>query len=315
MAHVHHPISERRVRTTRKLLASTIATLLFFGLELGAGIFANALSLISDAFHNITDAVALILALIAVRLSRRRPTSTKSFGYQKAGVLAAFVNAAMLIVLTAFVVIEALERLKDPQSVETFWMFVVASIGVVYNFGVTLWLRREGKFDINVRGAMLHMFADGVSSVGVIVAAILIRTTGRTIWDPIVSMMIAALIVWSALGILRETMNLLIEGTPTGIDPNRIAEDLAGQRGVFGVHHLHVWALGPSAPALSCHLQLGDVSLRTGGDVLREAKEMLAERYDIRHTTIQLEVAGCPEDDPTCIPPPAPAEVAREPLD
>lgn len=300
MAHLHDG-PERRTRTSRKLLVSTAATLAFFALELGAGVIANALSLIADAFHNITDAVALILAYFAVRLERRPPTPAKSFGYQKAGVLAAFVNAAMLIVLTAFVAIEAVQRLREPEPVGSGWMLGVAGIALVYNLGVTLWLRREGKRDINVRGAMLHMLGDAIGSAGVIVAAILIRITGVTIWDPIVSLLIGAIILWTSFGILRETINLLLEGTPRGIDPDRIAGDLGGADGVLGVHHLHIWALGPSARALSCHLLLGDVTLRRAGEILQTVNEMLRERHDIQHTTIQLEVT-CPGEDPTCVP-------------
>lgn len=301
MVHRHDGV-ERRVRTSRKLLISALATLAFFAIELTAGLAANALSLISDAFHNITDAVALGLALVAVRLERRPPTSEKSFGYQRAGVLAAFVNAAMLLVLTAFVFKEAWERLRAPEPVESGWMIGVALIALAYNLGVTLWLRREGRRDINVRGAVLHMLADGISSAGVIVAAILIQVTGSTIWDPLVSILIGLLIVISSFSILRETVNLLLEGTPRGLDPNRIARDLASTDGVRGVHHLHVWALGPSAAALSCHLQLGDVTLRQAGDILREVNLVLRDQHEIRHTTIQLEVGGCPEEDPTCRP-------------
>lgn len=290
------------MRTSRKLLVSTVLTVAFFGVELWAGLAANALSLISDAFHNITDAVALVLAFIAVRLERRPPTLKRSFGFQRAGILAAFVNASILIVLTALVVLEAVRRFRDPEPVESGMMIVVAAIGLAYNIGVTLWLRHEGKRDINVRSAVLHMMGDAIASAGVIVAAIGIRLTGAAYWDPLVSLLIAALILWSSFGILRETINLLLEGTPHGIDPDRISRDIATADGVFGVHHLHIWAIGPSAPALSCHLLVGDVSVRRGGEILRHVTAMLSEHHRIRHTTIQLEAASCPEDDPNCIP-------------
>jgi cobalt-zinc-cadmium efflux system protein len=302
MAHAHHG-RERRVRTSRKLLVSTVATLAFFGVELWAGLAANALSLISDAFHNITDAVALILAFIAVRLERRPPTVKRSFGYQRAGILAAFVNAGILIVLTVLVVLEALRRFREPEAVASGMMIVVATIGLAYNIGVTLWLRHETKKDINVRGAVLHMIGDAIASAGVIVAAILIRLTGASFWDAAVSLLIAALILWSSFGILRETINLLLEGTPQGIDPASISRDIAAADGVVGVHHLHIWAIGPSAPALSCHLLVGDVSVRRGGEIMRDVTGMLAEHHRIRHTTIQLEAATCPEDEPECVPP------------
>ncbi|HEY0789226.1 MAG TPA: cation diffusion facilitator family transporter [Thermoanaerobaculia bacterium] len=291
------------MRTSRKLLVSTVATLAFFGIELWAGVTANALSLISDAFHNITDAVALVLAFIAVRLERRPPTLKRSFGYQRAGILAAFVNASILIVLTVLVVLEAIRRFRDPEPVASGIMIVVATIGLAYNLAVTFWLHQETKKDINVRSAVLHMVGDAIASAGVIVAALGIRYTGAVWWDPLVSLLIAGLILWSSFGILRETINLLLEGTPQGIDPDLISRDLASADGVFGVHHLHVWAIGPSAPALSCHLLVGDVSVRRGDEILRSVSEMLSKHHRIRHTTIQLEAATCPEDDPDCIPP------------
>ena len=147
------------------------------------------------------------------------------------------------------------------------------------------------------------MFGDALASAGVIVAALMIRLTGDTRWDGAVSIFIGALILWSSFGILRETINLLLEGTPRGIDPDRISRDIASADGVFGVHHLHIWAIGPSAPALSCHLLVGDVSVRRGGEILRSVTAMLASHHRIRHTTIQLEAASCPEDEPECVPP------------
>lgn len=297
----YHSGPERRTRTSRKLAVATIATLLFFGIELAAGLISNSLALIGDAFHNITDAFALVLALVAVRIERRPASVRKSFGYGKAGVLAAFVNAAMLIVLTMLVLVEALQRLRSPEPVSGTWMIAVAAVGIIYNFGVTIWLHREGKKDINVRGAMLHMLADGLSSIGVVVAALLIGWTGSTIWDPIVSILIGVMIFWSSWGILRETINLLLEGTPRGIDPDLVTRDLAAEKGVFGVHHLHIWALGPASPALSCHLMLGDVTLRSAEEVLGRVNAMLASRYHIQHTTIQIEAGGCADDDPGCV--------------
>ena len=181
-------------------------------------------------------------------------------------------------------------------------MIGVALVGIVYNFGVTLWLMKEGRKDINVRGAMLHMLGDGISSVGVVIAALLIGWTGTTIWDPLVSILIGGVIFWTSWGILKETVNLLLGGTPQGIDPERVTVDLAADPEVFGVHHLHIWALGPASPALSCHLMMGDVTLRSAGEVLDRVNAMLAERYGIQHTTIQIEAAACAEDDPDCIP-------------
>lgn len=298
----HHDRDHQRQVVGRKLVISTSLMLLFFGFELGAGIWSNSLALVGDAFHNLTDSMALGLALAAMRLERRPPTHTKSFGYHRAGVLAAFVNAGVLVALTLFLVVEAWERFQTPQTIDSTWMLAAATVALALNTALTLWLRNDSKHDLSVRSAVLHLFADAVSSVGVIAAALLINATGANWIDPFVSLLIAVLILWSAWGILRETINLLLEGTPSGIDPQQVINDLAREDGVYGVHHLHIWAIAPSRPALSCHLMLGDVTLKSTGEILSRVNAMLAERYRIAHTTIQFEYAGCPLDDPFCTP-------------
>ncbi len=295
----HHPVERRQI--SRRLIIATVANALFVVVELVVGIYANSLALIGDALHNLTDVVALFIALIAVSLERRPATPSRTYGFQRAGVLAAFVNAATLVGLTLYIFIEAWSRLRNPETVDTSLMIVVAFIGVLLNGAVTLWFLEAGRHDVNIRSAVIHMFADTLASVGVIVAALLIRATGEPLYDPLVSVMIGLLILWSSWSILRETVNLLLEGTPRGVDPEQVTRDLAMQEGVLEVHHLHIWAIGPSRRALSCHLQLGDVSLRSAGAVLRSVNALLSERYGIAHTTIQVEHLGCPADDPFCL--------------
>ncbi|HVT44454.1 MAG TPA: cation diffusion facilitator family transporter [Thermoanaerobaculia bacterium] len=300
MSHDHAKgFSEERVG--RKLAVSTAITVVFIGIELGAGIYANSLALIGDALHNVTDALALLLALFALRVGRKAPTSTKTYGYQRAGILAAFVNAALLVALTLYIFIEAWRRVRSPQPVDSFLMIVTSIVALSMNGGITLWLRPDGKHDLGIRSAMLHMLGDALSSAGIIVGAILIRITGMTYFDPLISVLIGLLILWSSWGILKETVNLLLEGTPSGIDPEAVTRDLAAEPGIYGIHHLHIWALTPSRPALSCHILLGDVSLKSTGETLNRVSAMLAERYRIEHTTIQFEHAGCPVDDPYCL--------------
>jgi cobalt-zinc-cadmium efflux system protein len=293
--HHHHPRT-----VSLKLILASVATALFVVFELAIGIYANALSLVGDAFHNLTDVMALLIALFAVTIERRPATQEKSFGYQKAGVLAAFVNAATLVAFTLFIFWEAWERFRDPQPVSSFWMIAASAIGIALNMAITFALRKEGRTDLSIRSAVIHMFGDTLSSAGIIVAAIAIELTGRMIFDPLISVLIGLLILWSSWGILKESMNLLLEGTPTGIDPAAVEEDLAAQAGVEGVHHVHIWALSPARPALSCHLQISDMPLQEATGILRSATAMLEEKYGITHTTIQFEYAGCPADDPFC---------------
>lgn len=285
----------------RRLLIATVANAVFVVVEISAGFYANSLSLVGDAFHNLTDTLALLLAFVAVRLERRPPTPERSFGYQRAGILSAFVNAGVLVGFTFFIFAKALKRFRAPEEVQTTPMLFVAVIALILNGGVTLWLREAGRHDVNIRSAVMHTFADALASAGVIIAALLIRWSGSPIFDPLVSIVIGVMILWSSWGILRETVNLLLEGTPSGIDPEAVLRDLAGEQGVLGVHHVHIWAIAPSRSALSCHLQLGDVSLRSAGEVLHRVSSMLQSRYRIAHTTIQFEAVGCTADDPFCI--------------
>ncbi len=298
----HHGHHAPGSQLSRKLIAAAIATILFVFAELAVGLYANSLALIGDAFHNFTDAIALGIALFAIHLEKRPPTYEKSFGYQRAGILAAFINSGILIALTIFIFREAVVRFREPHAVDSFMMMITAAVAVVLNAAITVALRREGREDVNIRSAVLHMLGDAVSSAGIIVAAALISFTGSPRWDPAISIVIGALILWSSWGILRETVNLLLEGTPSSIDPAEVTHAIAAVEGVEGVHHLHIWALASSRPALSCHLMVGDVPVRNTARLLEELTEMLHSRYRIGHSTIQFEFAQCSEDDPYCVP-------------
>jgi cobalt-zinc-cadmium efflux system protein len=300
MSHHHH--ETRGATTSRKLLIASIATAAFVVVEIIVGIRANSLALVGDALHNVTDTLALLLALFAVRVERRPATSAKSYGWHRAGVLAAFINAGALAAFTIFLFVEAAQRLRAPASVNSGAMLVTAGAALVLNGAITLWLRGEGRHDLNIRGAVVHMLGDAISSAGIIAAAMMIRRTGALFWDPAVSIAIGVLILWSSWGILREAINLLLEGTPEGIDPESVTRAIAALDGVDGVHHLHIWALGASRPALSCHLMVGDIPVRSTGNLLARINAMLEHDYGIAHTTIQFEFASCDVDDPYCVP-------------
>lgn len=295
--HHHHHLS-----VSRKLTIATGLNLMVVVGELTIGIWAGSLALIGDALHNLTDAAALLIALMAVRLEKREPTHEKSFGYQRAGILAAFINSGMLVAFTIFIFKESFERLQQPRDVNTTAMLITAAVALLVNAGTAMSIHHESREDVNIRGAFLHMVGDAVSSAGIIIAALIIYATGWVQADAVVSILIGLLILWSSYGVLRESVNLLLEGTPSGIDPHAVTESLGEIDGIHGVHHLHIWALGPSSPALSCHLMVGDVPLRNTAGLLEEINAMLARDYRIAHTTIQFEFAECAEDDPYCVP-------------
>ena len=302
MAHAHHHHHSHNLTVSRKLTFATIANFMVVLAEISVGLYAGSLALIGDALHNLTDVAALAIALVAVRLERRMPTTAKSFGYQRAGILAAFINGAMLVTFTIFIFREAWERMQHPHAVHIPLMLITAVVALIVNGGTALSLKHESEDDVNVRGAFLHMVGDAISSAGIIVAALLIRATGNTRWDAIVTMFIGVLILWSSWGVLKESVNLLLEGTPAGIDPEDVTRSLGGIEGIHGVHHVHIWALGPSNPALSAHLMVGDVPVKSTAGLLDEVNAMLEHEYRIVHTTLQLEFAECATDDPFCVP-------------
>jgi cobalt-zinc-cadmium efflux system protein len=299
MPHTH---SHHHESVSRKLAIATAANVVVVAAEIAIGLYAGSLALVGDALHNLTDVAALLIALVAVRLERRTPTRQKTFGYQRAGILAAFVNAGLLVAFTLFLFRESWSRLQHPHEIHTSAMLIMASIALFVNASTALSIHHESREDVNVRGAFVHMIGDAVSSAGIIVAALLIRLTGSPMWDALVTMFIALLILWSSYGVLRESMNLLLEGTPAGIDPAEVTRSLGGIEGIQGVHHLHIWALGPSSPALSCHIMVGDVPVKTTAGLLEEITAMLAREYRIAHATVQFEFAECPADDPYCTP-------------
>lgn len=301
MVHAHHD-HHAHATVSRKLTIATVANVLVVAGELLVGWWSGSLALVGDALHNLTDAAALLIALAAVHLARRAPTSSKSFGYQRAGILAAFINAGMLVTFTIFIFREAFHRLAEPAAVHTTAMLLAAAIAMLVNAATAFSLHRESREDVNIRGAFIHMISDAVASFGIIVAALLIELTGSPRWDGGVTILIGALILWSSYGVLRESVNLLLEGTPSGIDPDEVTRSLGAIQGIYGVHHLHIWALGPSSPSLSCHLMVGDVPMKDTDRILEMVNEMLARDYRIVHTTIQFELAMCAAGDPYCVP-------------
>jgi cobalt-zinc-cadmium efflux system protein len=287
---------------SRKLLIATIATALFVVVELIAGFAANSLALIGDALHNFTDTLALLLALVAVRIGRRPANPAKTYGYHRAGVLAAFINSGTLVAFTVYLFYEAVHRLRTPHVVNSRAMLIVAAGAFALNAAITWWLHDDGRDDLNIRSAVLHMLGDTASSVGIVVAALLIARSGQLFWDPAVSILIGILILWSSFGVLREAVNLLLEGTPAGIDPDEVTRAITAVDGILGVHHLHIWGLGASRRALSAHIIVGDVPLKATGQLLARVNALLHDDYGIEHTTIQFELADCPEEDPYCLP-------------
>jgi cobalt-zinc-cadmium efflux system protein len=287
--HTHH-----QPRATGTVLKWSLAlTVAFVVVEFAAGLEARSLALLSDAGHNVTDALALLLAWFAFHFQSKPPDEVKTYGYHRAGVLAAFVNALALLLLSGLIFYESYHRLIHPRTVNENTMIVVAFLGLLVNGAIMLGLKRDSAHDINIRGAFLHMLGDALGSIAIIAGSIGIHYTGWQHIDPILSILIAALIVWTAWDIIQESLNILLEGLPRGLKLNKVVAAMRGVEGVLGVHDLHIWSLGSNVHALSCHVSIPDLPPSESEDILKRLNEMLDERFGIHHTTVQFEHANC----------------------
>lgn len=287
--HVHANPGES---TSRVLRFSLLVTAAYIALLVVAGFRAHSLALLSEAGHNLSDFLALLLSLFAVYLESRPPSSTKTYGYHRAGVLVALVNSLSLVVVAFFIFYEAFRRIQSPEHVHARLMIWVAAAGVIMNGVIALFLYRAGR-DVNVRSAFLHEIGDTVSTAAVIAGGWAILATGQYWIDSALSFGIGALILWSGFGIVRETMNILLEGTPRGLRLASVEAEIRAVDGVNDVHDLHVWSIGSETRALSCHIAIADIPPSVSERILRDVKECLRHKFRILHTTIQFEHAEC----------------------
>ncbi|TPW30433.1 cation diffusion facilitator family transporter [Pararhizobium mangrovi] len=280
--HVHAPA------TFGKAFAIGITlNIVFVALEAIYGVLGNSMALLADAGHNLSDVLGLVVAWVAVLLGNRPPSGRFTYGLRSSSILAALFNAIILLVAVGGIATEAIRRLIEPGPVAGVTVMVVAGIGIVIN-AVTAWLFASGsKGDLNIRGAYLHMLADTGVSIGVVVAGLLIMWTGLAWIDPVVSLVIAAVILWSTWGLLTESASMSLNAAPSEIDTHEVRAALAECKGVTEVHDLHVWAMSTSETALTCHLVMPEGY--PGTHFLQETASMLDERFGIGHPTLQIE--------------------------
>jgi cobalt-zinc-cadmium efflux system protein len=264
-----------------------LLTLAFTAVEIAGGIWTGSLARLADAGHMVSDNVAIVLALVAVTLARRPSTPTRSFGLQRAEILAAFVNGLTLVLVSGWIVWEAIQRFGDAPEILGGWMLVVALVGLLVNVLAATILIRSGRESLNVEAALRHVVADLLGSGAVLVAALVIVTTGWTLVDPLVSIGIAFLIVASAWGVLRDSTSILMEATPSGIDAEAVAAAIGDVEGVTSVHDLHVWRITSGFDALAAHVLVGRGEDCHG--LRREIEVALRDRFGITHTTLQVD--------------------------
>jgi cobalt-zinc-cadmium efflux system protein len=288
---------QRVLQFSMVLTFAYVAATFFFGLR------AHSLALISEAGHNVSDLLAILLSFVAVYFQGRPATDQKTFGYQRAGVLAAFVNALTLIVLSAWIAIAAIHRISEPVAVQPRLMMIVAAAGVLMNGTVASLLSRFSG-DVNIRSVFLHMLGDTLSTAAVIAGGAAILFTGMMWIDPALSILIAGMILWSSIGIVRETLNILLEGTPRNLQLGEVRIAMQSVAGVLDVHDLHVWSLGSQSHALASHITIAEMPMSECSSILDGINCALRDRFHIHHTTIQFETTGC-ETTHGCSAPPA----------
>jgi len=286
-------------RTGAVLVVSLILTCAFVIGETIAGLRSHSLALLSDAGHNFTDAIALALAGVGYFWQSRPGNQSKTFGYHRMGVLAAFVNALLLAALAMALFYESYRRLIHPEPVTESVMIWVAAIGLVLNLAIA-WSLDGNHGDLNLRAAWVHMLGDAASCVGIIAGAILIYFTGWLAIDPLLSILIGAAIIWTAWDIFKDSINILLEGLPKGLKLSEVTRAIRQVTGVIDVHDLHIWSLGSEAHALSCHVLIEDMPPSESDSILRSVNRVLGGIFHIHHTTIQFEHVRCVLADGSC---------------
>jgi len=299
VSHAHSHVSPRPTRASQRnaLAIALVANGLFMFVEVAGGIVFGSLALLADAGHMASDVIALGIALAAQRLMERPASARHTYGLQRVEVLGAFANALLLLGVAGWVVFEAIGRLDDPADVSGGGLLLVAAIGLVINLMSAGLLAKRAGESLNMRGATLHMLMDAAGSVAAVVAGLAVVLWDAPRADPIASIVIAALVLWSGWSLLGMTVHVLLEGTPRGMDPSNVEAAIAGDDAVESVHHLHTWNIASDTPALSAHVVLeGEVTLHQAQEHGDRIKEMLASRFGIEHATLELECHSCEPD-------------------
>jgi cobalt-zinc-cadmium efflux system protein len=280
------------------------ATLALVAAEIVGGIFGRSVALLNDAVHNLSDVPALGISWLAMRWAERPADSEKTYGYHRAGILAAFTNAVLLVLLSLWLGYEAIERLRAPVDVVESWMIWTSLAALAVNGGITLALVR-GRGDLNLRSILIHNFGDALSNIAIIGGAIVIRITGAHWIDPLLGLAIGLLVLWSSIGILRESAHLLLEGRPREMRVEEVARAILTIQGVQEVHDVHIWSLGGGHNALSLHARIPDMHLDECERILASIQEKAAKDFGIGHSTVQFERAGLPARSGYVMPEPA----------
>lgn len=298
--HEHSHLSDITKQTTSRLALSLGLTLAFVILEAISGLLSNSLALLTDAAHNLTDVIALALSWYAIRVAAQPANGRKTYGYHRAGILTALLNSTTLVLISLGIFYEAWQRFISPPEVKSGILITVGAIAVVVNLVTALLVHKGSNHDLNLRSAFVHLMGDVISTIGAVIAGVIIYFTGANWLDPLVSVLIGCLILYNAWGILKDSVDILLEATPRDVDAGKLVQDVLQVKGVLGVHDLHVWSITQNLRTMSAHILTDDLPISAGADIQRQINEVVHHRYNIAHATLQLECVNCLPDSLFC---------------
>jgi cobalt-zinc-cadmium efflux system protein len=299
-SHSHSHFGDIANQTTTRLALALFLTLGFVFLEAIAGWIGNSLALLTDAAHNLTDVIALGLSWYAIRLTSQPANARSTYGYHRVGILVALLNSTTLVLISVGIFYEAWRRLTNPPEVQSGILIAVGTIALLINLATALLVRKGSEQDLNIRSAFVHLMGDVLSTIGAVIAGVIIYFTGANWLDPLVSVLIGFLIVYNAWGILRDSVNILLEATPRDVDASKLVQDVLQVKGVLGVHDLHIWSIAQNLRTMSAHILTDDLSISAGTEIQRRINEILYQHYNIAHATLQLECVDCLPDSLYC---------------
>ena len=300
--HEHFPGHGHASGGRKGLLLALGITVLMMVAEIVGGLLSNSLALLSDAGHMFTDAMALVLSFLAMKFAEMPATDKRTFGFYRLEILAALLNGVTLVLISLYIIYEAYQRILSPEPVASTLMLVVALIGLIANIAGALFLVKHRETNLNIRGAFLHIIGDAVSSVGVIIGGVIISATGWYLVDPLLSILIALGIIAGAVGLVTESVSILLESVPSHINVASVASEIGQVAGVREAYHIHVWTITSGVYALSAHVIVNDQMVSDSRKLLDTIRDLLAERFRIQHSTIQLECERCSDTGACSLP-------------
>ena len=286
----------KNMEVNQKLKIGMVANTVFAGFEIVIGLFSGSLVLVSDAAHNLTDSLSILIAFVGQKIARRPPTEKHTFGYGKATILSALINSLILIAMAGYIFYASYEKILHPQPVKGGLIMLVAGVGILVNSGVAAMFLKY-RNDLNMRGVFLNMAFDAIVSVGAVVAGFIILLTGKSIADPIISIAIGVMLVYGSVQIINQAIHILLEGVPEDIDVKNVEKIILQTPGVKSAHDLHIWSIASQKPALNCHIIPVYFDLQKNVEIIKQIKENLKNKYQFSHITIEVELEPCPQHE------------------